>query len=326
LSAGEADVKRLLEDRTRFIQDNYQLPASDAAKIQQSLNGLVSLQERYQREIALTLDRLRLVITLVGTEPALTSADQHSQVAKYQNQYRRLLSKAPMSLQNIVKMTEASLPTEQITPARQRMETKFADAAKISGIPFAVENLDALTAGPLHPGKRPDIRFPTPKASQIAQAQNSAPQITPIQNPHVQAPARPMPPAIPTQRPAPAPPPNFPPQPPQPTAPLAPAPPAAQWPELVKNSADKFDFTAEQRTTAVMVLQQSQTRVEEHRKKNQAAYDEAAQLPDEDAKMKKLQDLNKPVDAIYEQLQRRLDSIASMEQRNKAAAKEKTKE
>ncbi|HKQ49079.1 MAG TPA: hypothetical protein VJZ71_13495 [Phycisphaerae bacterium] len=323
LPASEADVKRLLEDRTRFIQENYQLPPAESAKVLQALNGLVSVQERYQREIALTLDRLRLVITLVGTEPALASPDQQSQVAKYRGQYHRLLSKAPMSLQNIVKMTEASLSTEQITPARGRIEARFADAVKISGIPFAIENLDALACGPLHPGKRPEIRMPSPETAPIAQA--PAAPMPPIQRPKTDAPVRPTPPTIPTPpRPVgPAPPPNVGPPPPQPTAPVAPAPPTTQWPELVKGSADKFDFSADQRTSAEMVLTQSQTRAEEHRQRNQAAYDEAAKLSDEDAKMKKLQELNKPVDAIYEQMQRRIESIASMEQKNKAAQKEK---
>lgn len=325
LPASEADVKRLLEDRTKFIQENYQLPAAESAKVLQSLNGLVSVQERYQREIALTLDRLRLVITLVGTDTALSSTDQLSQVGKFKGQYQRLLSKAPMSLQNVVKMTEASLSTEQITPARGRIEAKFADAVKISGIPFAIENLDALAGGPLHPGKRPEIRLPPPESTPLAQAPTP-----PIQRPRVEAPARPTPPAAPMPaspmppRPqGPAPPPNVvTPQAP-PAVPVAPAPPTAQWPELVKGSADKLDFTADQRTTAETVLTQSQTRAEEHRKRNQTAYDEAAKLTDEDAKMKKLQELNKPVDAIYDQMQRRIDSIASMEQRNKAATKEK---
>jgi hypothetical protein len=112
---------------------------------------------------------------------------------------------------------------------------------------------------------------------------------------------------------------------PQPTAgaPLPPAPPTTQWPELVKSSADKYDFTAEQRTSAENVLTQSQSRAEAHRKLNQTAYDEAAKISDEDSKMKKLQELNKPVDAIYDQLQKRVESIASIEQHNEAAQKEK---
>ena len=64
LSADQLDVKGLLADRTKFVQENYQLPSAESSKVLQSLSGLVSVQERYQREIALTLDRLRLAITL----------------------------------------------------------------------------------------------------------------------------------------------------------------------------------------------------------------------------------------------------------------------
>ncbi len=321
LSADEPDTRKLLADRTKFVQEMYQLGSEASSKVLESLNGLTSVQDRYQRETALTLERLRLVITLVGTDTSMTEPDRQAKVVKYQGQFHRIVGKAPMSLQNVAKMAEASLATEQITAAHGRIQAKFADTVKISGIPFAIENLDVLACGPLQPGVRPELRLPEREEALAAQAPPipSAQRPTPI-------PPRPVTPNQPTppQRPAPVPAPNMVLPQPVPSAPLPPAPPTTQWPELVKGSTDKYDFTADQRTAAENVLTQTQARATEHRKLHQPAYDEAAKLSDEDTKMKKLQELNKPLDSLYDQLQRRIESIASIEQRNKAAEKEKS--
>lgn len=319
LSADEPDANKLLADRTKFVRENYQLPAAESDKIVQSLTGLVSVQERYLRESSLTLSRLRLAITLVGTDPAKSEPERGAKAAVFQGQYRRILSNAPMGLQNVVKLTEAALSTESIAPARAKIQAKFADAAKISGIPFAVENLDALAGGPLDPGPRPEVRLPDP-TSPIAGAPPPPAQTPITKTVHPQMPAQPK---IP-QGPVPAPPRNIA-IPPKPAyqAPPPPAPPVTQWPDLVKNLADKYELTPEQRTTVESVLTQSKARADDHRQRNQGSYDEAAKLSDDDAKMKKLQELNLPVDVIYDQMKQRVESIASIEQRNKAAQNEK---
>lgn len=322
LSADVADTRKLLADRTRFVQEMYQLSPAESSKILQSLNGLATVQDRYQMESALTLDRLRLAITLVGSDPALSDADRQEKITKFQGQFHRILAKAPLSLQNVIKLTEAGLSTEAISAARARIAAKFSQISKISGIPFAIENLDALACGPIHPGEMPDFRVPDRAVPAPAEPPPTTVHATPVPAPAPPA-VTPLSQRQPRQRAIPAP--NIVQPPSMPNTPVPPAPPMTQWSDLAKQTADKFDFTPDQRSALETVIQQSQARAEDHRKRNQAAYDQAAKLSDEDAKMKKLQELNKPLDIIFDTMQKRIDSIASIEQHNKAAQKKSTK-
>lgn len=325
LSADEADVEKLLEDRIRFVRDMYQPSGSDMAKIQESLRDLVNAQQQYQRQAALTLSRLALAISIVHHDPNLIHERKLLRINKFQTQYHNILARAPLSLLHTVRLAEATVPAEQASAGRARMTEKLALNAKELATVFDLDRVDGIVHGPIEPGPRPAIQLPDRQAPQPLvlspqPAERSAPlqPATPSVQPSAETPAEP----------AKALPPPPPPAPrsvsPSPGAPVATAPPVSAWKDHLNVATQKYGFNPAQMEAAQSVINQSIGFAMKHIERNQSAIDQANAMPDSPEKTAKLKELNDPVDRTYDSMVRRIDALASIEQRNRAAQNEST--
>lgn len=340
LAADHKDVKELLADRNQFIMDVYEPAAADAARIMDALRDLEGAQGEYQRKSALTISRLKLATSIVYHDPSHDPSTIDARMSKFSGQYQNILAKAPMSLRNVIRIAEASLPTEVSNAGRTRMAQKFAPLLKNSGASFDVEMIDAIVNGPLIPGPRPEIQLPsrpTPQSLALtnepapvppASHDTSTPAPTPPppavdpSNPHAPKPAQPSPPT-PSNKLSPPPPPAPRQSTPPPGAPLPPAPPIEDWSGYLKQATEKFGLNPGQMEAAQAVVNQSIALGQKHRDANRAAFEAANQASDPQSRAEKLKPLQEPLNRIYNTMVRRVESIASLEQRNRAATAEK---
>ncbi len=334
LPASEQDVGKLLSDRSKFVQDIYQPPAPEAAKIVEALRELDTTQVRYQRETALTLQRLQLALSMCANDPKKTALERSVLTKKFEEQYHRMLAKAPLSLRNVVRIAETTLSTELVNSGRSRLEKTFAETLQISGQSLDIERIDAIAFGPVVPYEQPEIKLPArpvPSPPPPPPTTPSPPRVEAKQTaPAAQPPTRQQTAPLPRpQQIQPAPPPPPPPSLAAPTAqvppgqPLPAAPPAAEWAGYFEKAATRFEFTPDQKQQAEEIANQCTARAAKLRDTIGPALRDAEKLADGAEKNKKLRDVNAPLDRMYDQMVRRIDSIASLEQRNRAAARAK---
>lgn len=151
----------------------------------------------------------------------------------------------------------------------------------------------------------PPVRTPPP-APQSAAPQGSSPAAPPVSPP----PPRPVvkqPEAQPPQSPA---------QPPPP--PLAPAPPLDDWEKHMQATANKYGFDAGQLTNARSILSDLRRRAYQYQASRAEDFARAELMTDAKARAEQLKNLNKPIDALFEELKQRLESLPTQHQRQKA--------
>ncbi len=328
LSSNEPDAEKLLENRIRFVADMYQPSGPDMAKIQDALRDLVTPQETYQRQSALTLSRLQLAISIVHHDPNTVYERKLLRINSFQTQFHNMLARAPLSLAHVLRIAEATISSEQAGAGRARMAQKLAVQAKELGIMFDIERIDGIVFGPVEAGPRPAIQLPD----------RSAPQPL-VLNPQTQEKPAPLQPATPSVQPTspttpaqtpvaetkpPPPPPSRPLPASTPGAPVPPAPPIAEWKNHLNVATEKYGFNAAQMEAAQGVINQTISFAAKFQESNQASLDEAKAMPDSPEKAARIKELTDPVDRAYDAMVRRIDSLASIEQRNRAAANEKS--
>jgi len=105
-----------------------------------------------------------------------------------------------------------------------------------------------------------------------------------------------------------------------PAAPLPPAPELDEWDKYVDQTAKKYGFDDSQRTKGQAVLKDLRKRAEQYRASRSNDYVQARQNTDAKARAETLKKLNQPIDALFDELKQRLDSLATAQQKAKAAA------
>lgn len=347
LSADEKDVGKLLADRNRFIMDMYEPAPADAARIIDALRELEGAQGEYQRQSALTLSRLRLAISIVYHDPGHDPSTLDAKLVKFTRQYHNILAKAPLSLRNVVRVAEASLPPDATSAARARMTQILSSQINESGTSFDIERIDGIVHGPVPPGPRPEIQLPsrpTPQslalssdplpASPATDAQPAHPDTPHTHEPAAPtpAPATPAPVAPPVVSPPiqsakaklpPPPPPAAPAPPVRAGVPLPDAPPIEEWSSYLKQASEKYGFNPSQVEAAQSVVNSSIAIGQKHREANKEAFAAVEGTSNPQIRADKLMPLKEHMDKIYNTMVKRIDSIASLEQRNRAAAKDK---
>lgn len=318
LSADEQDVQKLVADRNKFVLDMYQPAAADAAKVLESLRELMPAQAQYQREVALTLSRLRLAMTITYHDTNVSQDQRSARWKKFHNQYYRLLAKAPLSMRNTIRVAEAMLSSEMTSAGRARMAEKLAEQIKATGSAFDLEKIDGIVMGEITPGPPPVIQLPERPTPQPVVVTHDTPGEAQPAQPAQQTPAA-KPPARPTT-PPPPPAPRVVTTPPG--APLPAAPPLADWNAALSQAQAKYEFTESQVETAKNIVNQTIKSAEAMMEQNKDAMQEASAMPDGPDKQQKLESLKAPLNKLYDSMNKRLDSIASIEQKNRAAAKE----
>ncbi len=333
LPADESDVQKLIADRTQFVQDIYQPSAEDAAKILDAMRDLEGTQAQYQRQSALSLSRLNLSYSIVYHDTNRDPAKRTELMKRFERQFHNILAKAPLSLRNVVRIAEATLTPDVATKGRAAIAQKLATQATQLGETFDIERIDGIAYGALVPGPRPEIQLPErPTAQPLVLTPDKTPAAAPANTPPstptappAASPAQPAPaPIQPTARDTTPPPPPAPPTAKTASTVLPPAPVVSEWKNMLNAATQKYGYNPAQMEAAQNVINQSMSIAEKHRAANAGAYAEVEKMPDSPEKAAKLKTLNEPLDKVYDTMVKRMESIASLEQRNRAAANEKS--
>ncbi len=103
-------------------------------------------------------------------------------------------------------------------------------------------------------------------------------------------------------------------------APLAPAPPLDDWDKYVQTVAQKYKFDEAQMTNAQSILRELKKRANQYRLSR--ADDFARTQLNTNAKNREehLKSLNRPLDALFDELKARLEALPTLEQKQKAGA------
>lgn len=97
------------------------------------------------------------------------------------------------------------------------------------------------------------------------------------------------------------------------------APPLDDWDKYVDTTCKKFGFTDAQVIKAQSILKDLRNRAAAYRSSRNEDFAAAERIVDAKAKADRNKDLSAPIDAFFEELKQRLDNLATLEQRAKAA-------
>ncbi len=323
--------EKLLDDRLSFVRHVYQLDESQLGKVRPVLEQLASEQRSYEQRIGLTLHRLQLAITLLAANESLYAGDRSGAMMKLQHQIRKLHAEAPLSLVNVMRRVEPLLGKDPADAARARLKAELVDRLKQVPAETEVEEIDFLLAPPVDLVELPRTVLPdtpmpaapmdsTPPVAQVPARPVERPPVIPVAPPSEGAtpspsptpPAAPVPETRPPARPAPLAAPFSPP------VPLPPAPEESEWAQRARAIQETHGFTDQQRVVAARVLKSIQDRAAAHREQRRADYEQAAKLSGAE-KDQQLRGLNRRLDQLYDELIRRTEAIATLEQRFRVA-------
>ena len=348
LNTMDPDAAKVLTDRKKFILEVYQPSAADMNQLDADLSRLLGLHEKYVQDTKLTIERIHLSMTLIATEPGQTSEQSKPMVDRFQEQLSRVYARAPLSLFNVTSKVEAGISKEAAQAGRVRLQEKFAPLLDRTGGRLELRKLDWLLTPAWVPGDRPSIpvsppqprkglsreefreKYPrvsiqpaTPEERAEAEQYNQmllqnaaktppdAKPGQPAQSAH-DTPLKP-PPANPVT-PAPA-------QPAQPPRVVTPAPMLSEWEGPLQTAIVRFELNDSQKKTAGEIYDYSKKRAEQYRAENEGQFSAARKSNDE----ARIKELNRGMDVIYDEMIQRIESVATLEQKLKAVARETAK-
>lgn len=97
------------------------------------------------------------------------------------------------------------------------------------------------------------------------------------------------------------------------------APPLDDWDKYVDATCKRFEFSDAQVIKAQSILKDLRTRATAYRSSRNEDFSAAERIADAKAKADRKKELSTPIDAFFEELKQRLDNLATLEQRAKAA-------
>ncbi len=308
LDPATSKLPRQVDDRLQFMRKMYALDASQLAKARAEMMPLLDAHETYMDGQGMMLRRLSKAILLVlPSQPDLTDAHREVIRKKLQRKIHRIHAEAPLSYANVAKLVEKTLGQDVISRGRKQMASSF--ARELAGAAVDINKLDELAIPPLRPAPKV-AAAPTPVARPVARPSVNPPTGAPSKTAHDHPPhpgheahaKLPPPPKgrISSLR-APK--------------PIVAAPPIARWPETLKASVAKYGFSGQQSKSAQSVLASCRKRAEAHLAARKTEYDQANQLADAKAKAMRINKLNTKINKLYHEMNQRIDSIASIEQR-----------
>ncbi|MCZ6816934.1 MAG: hypothetical protein O7F76_09620 [Planctomycetota bacterium] len=286
--------------RVEFIRDAYGLSQDQARKFSDRLMSLWNDQRQYQFETNVTLRGIRSAMRDVTATNLVAPARRMAFLAKFERQkFEFVYLKAPMSFASVLKGVEADLSPEQVKAGRDKLKKSFKGAAE-----FSPNTVDWDLRRPVEmPSMALKKKPPIPAFEPMDETD---PPPVPPSNKTTQLTQKPKPPTARTITPPVAKP---------PPKPLGPAPPVEQWAGLVNQTTAKYKFTTVQSTKAQAILTQCRDKASAHEKENEAAYQQAAAIADVDERAAKLRSLNLKLDTLYDQLAKRVESLATLEQK-----------
>ena len=342
---------QLIEERLVFVRDAYGMNTDQIARLRTGLTARIPDHDAHMALHELTLRRRTMALSQVI--PGMEEGPVKTQLtAKYQNEIYDIHEKAPLGLAATAEAAEAMLPRDQVERGRQAIAKKYASALK--GAKLNIARIDRLVLKPVEPGERLVIRQSTPDVAESPVSQQPPTEIgnpQPVQKaslfpprdpsvkkraaadlaaakiPKKPATLRTLEPGAPTvQKPAVNKPRPTRSQPPKvvrkPAPPPPPAPPFGEWGQALSSAKTRFGFDAAQEKTASQVLENVRTRAQAYLNQTKGDYEKANATIDAGEKSKQLKTLNQKLDVFYDELNKRIESIASIEQRQASKKKE----
>lgn len=98
---------------------------------------------------------------------------------------------------------------------------------------------------------------------------------------------------------------------------LRPAPALDDWDKYVIRYSEHYQFTAEQSGRAQSVLRDLKQRAVQYRMSRSLDFDNLVKIADEMARLEAQKKLNLPIDTLFHELQQRLESLLTLEQKAK---------
>ena len=170
------------------------------------------------------------------------------------------------------------------------------------------DKLDPWKPAPLKPGQiNPDENVQLAQVATPAANTQVSPQAA-VENASIPQMAQPAPLKAAPQAPAPPPP------------QLPAAPPLDDWDKYVISTATKYQFDDAQLTKAQSILRELKRRANQYRLSRADELARAQLMTDARERDGLLKSLNRPLDALFDELKQRLESLPTVEQRQKAGA------
>jgi hypothetical protein len=101
----------------------------------------------------------------------------------------------------------------------------------------------------------------------------------------------------------------------------SPAPPLDEWSAYLELSAKRYGFDETQRRSGEIILKDIENRAQDLRRAFSRTYESVGALEDAEQRASQMWILNRPIDAMFDELRQRLCGLATVEQRAAAAAK-----
>lgn len=334
-----AEFSAFVKERLEFARDMYHLNDEAVAELRAWADAQTPSHLAYMDRHAVTLRRRETALSsMLSRMKDVTDETRMAVAERMQLQIYDIVGAAPLSYAGVLRQAEALVPPFHAAQGRAEVSLTFSDL--LGGAEVDINKIDRLLVPPVQIGARPDpLQMATARARSAA-----APQPSPgdrdlrafdakrrsIEQQTENGPVDGSAISEPTLKPSPEVPPPAPPPPaldrrPAPPQPLPAAPPIAEWTHEMMKVARKYEFSAEQTQAAQGILENCKGRADAWRESNQADYDRARGIPDAEARSRALRELDKPLDKLFDEMKRRVDAIASVEQKQRAARSETPK-
>lgn len=335
--SGEPAEMTLINERVGFVKAFYALSPDQMTKLEKVLESRIEAQQKYMNLNELMIRRRTTAISAVLPQDKKLSAEKiESLRSEYQEQIYRIREAAPLSLTSAVRLAEDMLDTDARRAGREKIETYFAKQLKEQ--PLDPAHLDRLILSPVPmldiaqsdkivdtqeklmgnqparsttakelAGNRPSEKeIEALKAAREAaiKSKNDAQK----NDPHAGHDHGDVPPAATSRKLE---------------VPDLEAPPLNEWDGAYQSWANNYGFSPEQKATAESIYQHCLNQAEKHMKTAQSDMEKAKSMPEGPERAKALESAMQPINSIYTQMKLRIDSVASIEQRERYKAEQK---
>lgn len=330
LSSWESQIDKQME----LLSEAFSLDEDSKESLRRELFVRLALQKEYEEKMNAELLELGK-----KAESSGTSDPDSPEVQALHSRFVELGTRMPLHEVEVAKWMETRVPPETAVEGRKRFEelinrrdqlnntmaidkdqlaSRKAELAEASAKMRArpeIESQDPLPYG--RPGteilrrqeEAPSQNYVQPSVGDdVAAVKPIAPPVTPPSTPAAPPPAAAVPAPKPAATPMPKP------------EKLAPAPPLDDWDKHLASIADKYGFNDAQLTNARSILSDLRRRAYQYQASRAEEYARAKLMQDAKARSEEESRLNRPLDALFEELKQRLENLPTLEQRNRAAA------
>lgn len=349
LEAMGSQQRQALETRDLLTLANhlYQASGEDAQVISKIIMGNAPEDDPYWQKFGPVVDeRAALYQKLTSGAPAAEFPEEtrkallgDAEYARLDLQVREFEATNQQRFVERIKQIEENLPQETVEMARRHWDERvrsipgqvqtfgllhaFAEVAEAKIPDDIVMGRDPVVAGDDQSAER--ARAAAQRAAAARPRPVTATAAKPVERPVVARPATPAtaarPQAVKAEPPKPVARPEA--KPPAQPAPALPAArPLSEWEKYVLEFIEKNELSESQRNSAMSILKDLTVRAQQVEQANKDRVAAAQGIADARARKQKLDELNAPIDRLFHELKKRLDSLLTAAQRAKAKAAE----